>query len=64
MELVCSYTYLLLRNELNIMSKLQAFAGNPLCGAVCTDCFKKCTFWFANIKDDLRNVSKQLLARF
>ncbi len=41
--------YLLLRDELKILSKLQAFAGNILCGAVCTNCFKKCTYFFANI---------------
>ncbi len=31
------------------MSKLQGFAGNPLHGAVCTNCFEKCTYLFANI---------------
>ncbi len=40
--------YLLLRDELKILTRLQAFAGNPLCGAVCTTCFEKCTY-FANI---------------
>ncbi len=43
------------------MSKLQAFAGNQLCGAVCTNCFEKCTYWFADVKDDLRNVPKRLI---
>ncbi len=28
---------------------LQAFAGNPFCGAVCTNCFEKCTYFFASI---------------
>ncbi len=42
-----------------MLSKLQAFAGNPLCGAVCTNCFEKCTY-FANIKDDSRNAPKRL----
>ncbi len=37
------HKYLLLRDELKILSKLQAFAGNPLCGAVCTNCFEKCS---------------------
>ncbi len=41
--------YLLLRDELKILSKLQAFAQNTLCGAVCTNCFEKCTYFFANI---------------
>ncbi len=41
--------YLLLRDELTILSKLQAFTGNPLCGAVCTNCFEKCAYFFANI---------------
>ncbi len=48
--------YLLLRDELKILSKLQAFA---LCGAFCMKCFEKCTY-FANIKDDLRNAWKRL----
>ncbi len=52
--------YLLLRDELKILSKLQAFAGNLLCGAVCTNCFEKCTYFFANIKDDSRNTPKRL----
>ncbi len=38
-----------LRDELKILNKLQAFAGNPLCGTVCTNCFEKCTYFFANI---------------
>ncbi len=49
---------LLLRNELNMLSKLQAFEGNPLCGVVCMKCFEKCTYIFANIKDDSRNAPK------
>ncbi len=52
--------YLLLREELKILSKLQAFAGNLLCGAVCTNCFEKFTYFFANIKDDSRNTPKRL----
>ncbi len=40
---------LFLRDELNILSKWHAFAGNPLSGAVCTNCFEKCTYVFANI---------------
>ncbi len=42
------HTYFL-RDELKILSKLQAFAGNLLCGAVCTNCFEKCTYFCANI---------------
>ncbi len=53
------HKYLLLRDELKIFCKLQAFAGNPLC-AVCTNCFEKCTYFFANIKDDSRNAPKRL----
>ncbi len=41
--------YLHLRDELKILSKLQAFARNTLCGAVSTNCFEKCTYFFANI---------------
>ncbi len=58
------HKYLLLRDELKILSKLQAFAGNTLCSAVCTNCFEKCTFFFANIKDDSRNAPKLLLPLF
>ncbi len=50
------HKYLLLRDELKILSNLQAFAGNLLCGAVCTDCFEKCTYFCANIKDDSINA--------
>ncbi len=32
--LICSLTYILLRDELRILSKLQAFAGNPFFGVV------------------------------
>ncbi len=52
------HKYLFLGDELKILSKLQAFAGNLLCGAVCTNCFEKCTYLFANIKDDSRNAPK------
>ncbi len=60
MALICSLTYILLRDELKILSKLHAFAGNPLSGAVCTNCFEKCTYFFANIKDELRNTPNLL----
>ncbi len=53
------HKYLLLRDELKILNKLQAFAGNPLCGAVCTNSFEKCTYFFANIKNDSRNAPKR-----
>ncbi len=43
------YKYLLLKDYLKFLSKLQTFAGNPLCGAVCTNCSEKCTYYFANI---------------
>ncbi len=54
------HKFLLLRDELKILKKLQAFAGNPLCGAICTNCFEKCTYFSANIKDDSRNAPKLL----
>ncbi len=43
------YKYLLLRDELKLLSKLQALAGNSLHGVVCTDCFEKCSYFFVNI---------------
>ncbi len=54
--------YLLKIFSSSLKSKLQAFAGNPLFGAVCTNCFEKCTYFFANIteKDDSRNAPKRL----
>ncbi len=54
------HRYLFLRDELSILSKRLAFAGNPWCFAICTSCFEKCTYCFANVKDDSRDVSKQL----
>ncbi len=41
--------FLVLRDELQILSKLQAFAGHLLCGAVCINSFEKCTYLFVNI---------------
>ncbi len=49
--------FIKLLDERKILIKLQAIAGKPQCGAVCTNCFEKCTFWFAD-KDDLRNVPR------
>ncbi len=49
-----------LRDELKMLSTLQVFAGDLLCGAVCTSCFEKYTDFFANIKDDSRNAPKRL----
>ncbi len=43
--------YLVLRDELQILSKLQAFAGHLLCGAVCIKSFEKCTYFFVNITE-------------
>lgn len=40
--------------------KLQAFAGNPLCCAVCMTHFETCTYQSVNVKDDWRNVTEQL----
>jgi len=54
------HKYWVLRDELRVLGKVQAFADNPLCGAVCMKCFEKCTYWFANLKEDSRNVLKQL----
>ena len=47
--------YLLLRDELRILSKRLAFAGNP-----CPNCFEKCSYCFANVEDDSKNVPKLL----
>ncbi len=41
---------LLVRDELSILSKLRAFAGNPLCGAVCANCFEKCAYRFTKLR--------------
>ena len=35
--------------------QLRVFAGNPLDGAVCINYFKKCTYCFGNVKDNLIN---------
>ncbi len=40
--------------EIKTLSKLQAIAINPLCAAVCMNCFEKCINLFANIKNDLK----------
>jgi len=37
------HRYLLLRDELRILSKSLAFTGNPWCFAICMNCFEKCT---------------------
>lgn len=50
----------LLRDELRILNKLHDFAGNPWCCAVCTNCSEKCTYYFANFKNDSKNVPKRL----
>ena len=47
--------YLLLKDELRILSKRLAFAGNP-----CPNCFEKCSYCFANVEDDSKNVPKWL----
>ncbi len=51
------HKYLLLRDKRNISNHLQAFVSNLLRGAVCTNCFEKCTY-FANIKNDWRNAKR------
>ncbi len=38
--------------EIKTLSNLQAIAINPLCAAVCMNCFEKCINLFANIKND------------
>ncbi len=48
------------KNTNFLVIKLQAFAGNPLCSAVCMNCFEKCTYVFVNFKDDSRNAPKRL----
>jgi hypothetical protein len=52
--------YLLLRDELTILSKRLAFAINPWCFAICMNCFEKYISGFANVEDDSRNVPKRL----
>ena len=44
---------------LGIESRLQAFSGNPLCGAVCMNCLGN-VLTFENVKDDSRDVPKRL----
>ena len=51
---------LLLRHK-RILNKLQALADTPLCAAVCTNCFEKCTYSFENVKDDLRRLRKAII---
>ncbi len=50
---VLSHNYLLLRHKVEILSNLQASAGNPWCDAVCVSGFEKCAYCFANAEDDL-----------
>ncbi len=54
------HEYLLLRNELSILSKWHAFAGYQLGFAVCTNCFEKCINCCANVNSDVRNAPKRL----
>jgi len=55
--LVHGHRYLLLRDELRILSKRLAFPGVLL---FVRNCFEKCTYCFTNVEDDLRNVQKRL----
>ncbi len=59
-DMLIDIKHLLLKDELKILSKVQVFAGNLLCGAVCTNSFEKSTFFFPYIKDDSRNAPKLL----
>ncbi len=54
------HEYLLLRNELSILSKWHAFAGYQLGFAVCTNCFEKCINCCATVNSDVRNAPKRL----
>ncbi len=54
------HEYLLLRNELSILSKWHAFAGYQLGFAVWTNCFEKCINCCANVNSDVRNAPKRL----
>ncbi len=54
------HEYLLLRNELSILSKWHACAGYQLGFAVCTNCFEKCINCCANVNSDVRNAPKPL----
>lgn len=40
------------------LSKLQAFAGNPFCGAVYTNCFEKCTYYYVHILGWFKKCTK------
>jgi len=55
MALTCS-----LRDELRILSKRLDFAGNLWRFAICTNCFEKYTYCFANVEHDSRNIPKRL----
>lgn len=48
-----------IRRSKDFLSELQACEGNLLCGVVCRNCFEKCTYRFADIKNDLRTVPKK-----
>jgi len=61
MALTCFLTdSLFLRDELRILSKRLAFAGNPWCFAICKKDFEKCNYCSENVVDDSRNVPKRL----
>ena len=61
MALTCSLSQIFaLRDELRILSKRLAVAGNPCCFAICKNCFEKCIYRFANVEDDSGNVPKRL----
>ena len=51
------------RHKLSILRESQAFADNPLCHTVYTNCFEKCTYGFKKVKGDLRDVPKLLRKR-
>jgi len=61
MALICSLIWILTFERLTATNfeQVTGFEGSPLCGSVCMNRFKKWT-WFANIKDNSRNVTKPL----
>lgn len=52
------HKYLFLGHKLFSLRKKPTFAGNPHCGAACTNCFEKWTNWCANVNDESRNATK------
>ena len=54
------HEYLLLRDVLRIFSDWLALETYLLYIAVCTNCSEKCTYYFAHVRDDVKNAPKRL----